>query len=160
MAIDAFESTYQKTNEWLEDIMKELDLEGDFGKRRAYQALRSTLHALRDMLTPEEAADLSARLPMLVRGLYFEGWRPAGKPKRPRNMDEFLASVAKRFERAGDGAIDPDRIARAVFRVMSGKVAKGELEDIKGLCPKRLDICDELTGLDERKIDDRRSEKS
>jgi uncharacterized protein (DUF2267 family) len=30
------------------------------------------LHALRDRLTVEEASDLAAQLPMLIRGLYYE----------------------------------------------------------------------------------------
>jgi uncharacterized protein (DUF2267 family) len=33
------------------------------------------LHALRDRLPPEIAVHLSAQLPMLVRGIYYEGWK-------------------------------------------------------------------------------------
>ena len=41
---------------------------------KAYLALRTVLHALRDRLTLEEAVQLGAQLPMLVRGFYYEGW--------------------------------------------------------------------------------------
>jgi uncharacterized protein (DUF2267 family) len=67
--IEAFDTTVQKTNEWLRDISREL---GDENRRHAYLALRGTLHAIRDFLPIEESAQLSAQLPMLVRGIYFE----------------------------------------------------------------------------------------
>jgi uncharacterized protein (DUF2267 family) len=38
--------------------------------------LRATLHALRDRLIIDEVAQLSAQLPMLIRGLYYKGWDP------------------------------------------------------------------------------------
>ena len=44
-------------------------------RQRSYAVLRGVLHAIRDRLPPQEAVDLSAQFPMLVRGFYFEGWR-------------------------------------------------------------------------------------
>jgi uncharacterized protein (DUF2267 family) len=40
-----FDTTLQKTNEWLDEISYELALEN---RHTAYLALRGTLHALRD----------------------------------------------------------------------------------------------------------------
>ena len=69
--LDVFDSTPQKTYVWLNDIMEELTYEGD--RKATYVALRSVLHALRDHLSVEEAADLGAQLPLLIRGIYYEG---------------------------------------------------------------------------------------
>ena len=75
----AFDSTMQTTNAWLSDIILRTGLRD---RHAAYHALRSVLHVLRDRLSVDEAVALGAQLPMLVRGFYYEGWHPAGKPNR------------------------------------------------------------------------------
>jgi uncharacterized protein (DUF2267 family) len=62
--LPVLEHTIQITNVWL----KKLEEEHHLGNRhQAYSALRAVLHALRDRLTPEQAAHLGAQLPILVR---------------------------------------------------------------------------------------------
>lgn len=69
--LDVFDSTIQTTNQWLNDITDELGW-GD--RQLAYHALRATVQALRDRVTVDMAAHLSAQLPLLrtrhlLRGL-------------------------------------------------------------------------------------------
>lgn len=59
----------------------------------AYHALRGVLFTLRDRPTPDEAAHLAAQLPLLVRGIYYEGYQPSNKPERYRDKDEWLRRV-------------------------------------------------------------------
>lgn len=126
--------TTKKTYEWLKDIIGELHWDD---RQKAYTALRGCLHALRDRLTVEEAADLGAQLPMLIRGLYYEGWRPAGKPlKELRQKEDFLQAIQQVFVNEPD--LDPEPVAKAVFRVLAKRVSEGEIQDIKNLMPKEL----------------------
>jgi uncharacterized protein (DUF2267 family) len=105
-------------------------------RRKAYLAMRATLHALRDRLTVEEVAQLAAQLPMLIRGFYYEGWDPTGKPLKIRDKEEFLGLVEQ--ELRGSERIDPERVARAVFKVLSDRVTEGEIEDVKHLLPAEI----------------------
>jgi uncharacterized protein (DUF2267 family) len=131
--LDVFDTTLHKTNSWLNDLMQVL---GWQDRHKAYMALKATLHALRDRLTVEEVAQLGAQLPMLIRGFYYEGWDPTGKPLRVRHKEEFLARIEQ--ELRGDDHIDPQRVARAVFTVLAKRVSEGEIEDVKHVLPTEI----------------------
>lgn len=131
--LEVFDTTVQKTNSWLKDVMAEL---GWQDRQRAYLALRATLHALRDRLTVDEAAQLAAQLPMLVRGFYYEDWKPAGKPLRMRSREEFLARIEEEFARAAP--IDPEQVAHAVFAVLAARISKGEIQDVEQVLPAEI----------------------
>jgi uncharacterized protein (DUF2267 family) len=132
--LEIFDTTLQKTHTWLNEIMDELGWEDN--RHRAYLALRTVLHGLRDHLPIEEATDLGAQLPMLVRGFYYEGWTLTDKPVRERHKDEFLAHITHAFR--NDERIDPEKVVRAVFRVLSRRVTAGEIADVKHLLPAAL----------------------
>ncbi|HVO95853.1 MAG TPA: DUF2267 domain-containing protein [Terriglobales bacterium] len=134
-AYDVFDGTLQKTQMWLNDLMTELDWHEH--PHKAYLALRTVLHALRDRLTVEEAVQLGAQLPMLVRGFYFEGWTLKGKPHKERHKEDFLAHIRDAFKE--DVTVRPESIARAVFKVLARHTSQGEIEDIKHILPKSLD---------------------
>ena len=129
--IESLDHTVHVTNEWLRDIGQQL---GDDNRRHAYLALRGTLHALRDFLPIDESAHLSAQLPMLIRGLYFEGWHPSRTPAEDRSRDAFLDRVDEALERAlwnEDSDLTAERAARAVLGVLSARVTAGEIDQVR-----------------------------
>jgi uncharacterized protein (DUF2267 family) len=135
--IEVFDTTIQKTNEWLRDISREL---GDQNRRHAYLALRGTLHAIRDFLPIEESAHLSAQLPLLVRGIYFEGWNPSNTPQ-DRSLESFLSHTEHALERAlwnEEHGIETEHAARAVLRVLSERISAGEIEQVRHVLPERI----------------------
>jgi uncharacterized protein (DUF2267 family) len=130
----AFDTTIEKTNQVLKDI------EAAYGwpktlRRQSYDALRAVLHALRDRLPVEEAADLAAQLPMLMRGLYYEGWDPSRVPVK-MHRDEFLERIRREvpFEIEGGTELLVKRVLHAVQRY----VTPGEWSDIESTLPKDL----------------------
>jgi len=131
--LQVFDTTLQLTNTWLKALMDKMEW---VVRHRAYLALRATLHALRDRLSATEAVHLGAQLPMLVRGFYYEGWQPTGKPVKERHKEEFLAHIADAFRK--DPPVDAERVARATFALLAEKISAGEVTDPKQSLPKEL----------------------
>ncbi len=135
-SIPVFQNTIRKTEEWIDEIMNLMDWAD---QKRAYKALREVLHTLRDALTVEEATDLAAQLPMLVKGIYYDGWNPTGKPIRMHTAEQFVSAVNKSFpDPELSEYIDPEDITRAVFKVISSHVSAGEIKDIVASLPEKI----------------------
>jgi uncharacterized protein (DUF2267 family) len=132
LTADLFDHATHSANGWLEDIAARL---GQGGPERAYRALRVVLHALRDRLGVNEATHLSAQLPLIVRGIFFDGWHPAGKPLR-QNREEFLERVAQEFGR--DPGTDLELVCRAVFETIEEHVTSGEAQKVMACLPADL----------------------
>lgn len=133
--IEALDTTLQKTYEWLHDIRVEIGIEN----RHAYLALRGTLHAIRDFLPLDESAQFAAQLPMVVRGLYFEGWDPSRTPEPDRTREAFLRRVETELEHAmwdEEYPIDAEAAARAVLRILSDRISGGEMLQVARAMPK------------------------
>jgi uncharacterized protein (DUF2267 family) len=109
--------------------------QGDANIVHAYHALRGTLFALRNRLPPQEAAHLAAQLPTIVRGVFYEGYRFAGKPAK-MDRDAFLEYVRRELDPVQGPATEPT--ARAVLRMLRKRIAAGELQDIRTVMPKDL----------------------
>jgi uncharacterized protein (DUF2267 family) len=128
-----FERTQEKAERWVRDMMVALGTEDP---QLALHALRAGLHALRDRLPVEEAAQLSAQMPLTIRGLFFENWRPAHKPLAIRHPNEFLALVIANFAPRMDAYADD--IIRAVFKVLDKHISQGEVTDVVMNLPEPL----------------------
>lgn len=131
--LKVFDSTIQTTNIWLDDIMKDLKWTD---RHRAYHALRAVLHTLRNRLPVDESAHLSAQLPLLVRGIYFEGWHPAAVPVKERRLDQFVAHVSEAF--ALDTEADPEQICRSVLKVLGRHVDAGAIDCLRKVLPEQI----------------------
>jgi len=136
--IEAIDHTVQQTNEWLRDIAADLGIEN---RRHAYLALHGTLHAVRDFLPIDESAHLSAQLPMLIRGIYFEDWDPANTPTgatEDRTREHFLSSIEAALDRTlwdEEEGITAEQAARSVLFVLSDRISIGEAEQARRTMP-------------------------
>ena len=131
--LSVFDSTLHQTNTWLKSLFEPLHTED---RHKAYLALRVTLHALRDRLPPELAVHLGAQLPMLVRGFFYEDWQMAKTPSTSRHVDDFLTPVEGAFRNDPDA--DIERIARAVFALLTRELDHGEIRKVVSALPRDL----------------------
>lgn len=109
--VAALDRAVVQTQAWLGHISQQMGWEDP---EKSYTTLRAVLHALRDRLPPDEAVNLAAQLPTLVRGIYFEGWHPAGKPLACRSRGEFFERV-----RRAAPELEEREAERAVIAVLS-----------------------------------------
>jgi uncharacterized protein (DUF2267 family) len=131
-APDAIERSVQKTTAWLRDLAAELGTD----EATAWRVLRAYLQILRDRLTIDEAAQLAAQLPNLLRGVFYEGFDPGHQPERIRDRDVFLARLAERAQLPGPDAAAP--AAAAATRVLRRHISAGELDDVMSQLPPEI----------------------
>ena len=131
--LDTFDKTVQESNLWLKAVMERLDTND---RHHAYSTLRAVLHALRDRIGPENAAHLGAQLPMLLRGLFYEGWDPTGKPTKERHQAAFLAHIARELPRADEDEVEQG--VYAAFDVLSKHIDRGATIKLAAMFPQEL----------------------
>lgn len=130
--LDVFDKTLQSTHAWLNEIGEALGPD----KQRSYHALRAVLTSLRDRLTVEQSAKLAAELPLLVRGIFYDGFRPTDAPLPLRSQQEFVTLVASRF--GNIGPVNPRASCIAVFRVLQRHLSRPMIDKVKASLPQEI----------------------
>lgn len=119
----------QTMQQWLKELKESGELADEAA---AYSVLRAVLHQLRDRLTIDEAAGLSAQMPLMVRGLYFERWQPHKVPRKIRSKAAFLDELS--------AAILPhtypvEWAVTAVFKLLASHCDPGEIAHVQAQLP-------------------------
>ena len=117
---------------WVDDLAQRLSWH-DRGK--AYAALIGALHGLRDALPRDEVVYLGAQLPPMLRGFYYEGWRP-GAHRAAQSLEALCARIHEAVDQ--DPGIDPEAVARAVLALLAVRLPASEIEDVIAATPKAL----------------------
>ncbi|GAB3842209.1 DUF2267 domain-containing protein [Micromonospora andamanensis] len=130
----AIESSMDKTNLILKDIEKAYGWPKE-QRNQSYAALRTVLHLLRDRMPVQESVEFSAQLPIVVRGVYFDGWQPQNVPIK-LNRDDFLYEVRQGFPY--DVAGGPERVVQVVLDTLRRHITQGEWDDVKDTMPADL----------------------
>lgn len=131
--LDVFDKTLQTTHIWLGEIMEHHGPD----RKVAWHILTAVLRALRDRLPPEVAAHLSAELPLIVRGAYYDQYRPNHRPdKATRSLDDFLASITEGLK--GGRPVNPAEAAKSVFQVLSRHIDLGQTAKVRDTLPKEI----------------------
>jgi uncharacterized protein (DUF2267 family) len=129
--LDVFEKTLQTTYIWLDEIGAVVGPD----RRVAWKVLSVVLHKLRDRLPAELSAHLSAELPLLVRGVYYDQFEPGRLPTR-WDYDEFVSEVSQWL--ADTRPVDPDLAVQAVFTVLSRHLPRGQIDKVQNALPDGL----------------------
>jgi uncharacterized protein (DUF2267 family) len=86
-------------------------------------------------LPRDEVVYLGAQLPALLRGLYYEGWRP-GEHRSAQSLSALCARVHEAVDH--DPGVDSEAAARAVLALLAARLPASEIEDVIAATPKAL----------------------
>lgn len=87
---DVFRQADHTAHEWLAEVARYLGTED---RHRAHRVMRAWLHTVRDRLPVDSAVHFGAQLPLLWRGVFYDGWLPRQVPVK-YDADQFLMTVA------------------------------------------------------------------
>lgn len=139
MSLD-FEKYAAKGNEIVNMLSKDIGLSADSSGR----ILRSTLHALRNRIGTNESFDLLSQLPMALKGIYVDGWKPEKSYERIKHVGEFFDEIRKENGQTAAYDFGNDQkmknIVGAVFKTLHYHISKGEMDDILNCMPSALKV--------------------
>jgi uncharacterized protein (DUF2267 family) len=128
---DPFAHAEHTADRWLDAVARQL---GTDDHKYTYRVLRAWLHVVRDRLTVDTAAHLGAQLPELLRGLFYEGWRPSAMPVR-YDLAEFTQRYA---DEAGIPANEAAQTAASVTVALRDLFSPGQLDNALAPLPRPL----------------------
>ncbi len=131
--LDVFDKSLQTTNIWLNDISEQLGPD----RQLAWNVLGVVLRTLRDRLPADHAAHLASQLPLVVRGAYYEQYRPSVQP------DDSLQKAADFVGRVAAGLatvrpVDPEDAITAVFNVLETHIPAGQAVKTRQALPEDI----------------------
>lgn len=128
--LQVIDHTVQLTHEWINELTERLDW---VHHKDALRLMRVVLHQVRDHLPIDELAQFTAQLPLLIRGMLFEGWVPKRTPVHQRDARVFVAQV----EELVGGVLEYRGVEdiQTVFKFLNARISRGEVEDIRANLP-------------------------
>lgn len=117
--------------QFVKEIASELNASDQLDQ--AGRIMTSVLHTLREVITPEESLHMISQLPMIIKGIYVNGWK-LHRDKKIRSMDDFIECLMLQNPRTTPNDFPNDETAivrtKAVIRVLRRHLSPGEVKDL------------------------------
>ena len=130
----------EEANEFFKRVAVELGDPKDTGK--AYRITRAVLHTLRKKIDAGESMNLVSQLPMILKGIYVDGWKISPQQKNQDGIPEFLLEIGDYLSRTAENDFpDEQQVLNglfAVMRVLRNYVDEGGMEDIRAQMPRAI----------------------
>lgn len=134
-----FDQYKAEANEWLYDVMDELQIDN---RDQAGRIFRAVLHALRDRLEPDQAANFASQLPMIWKGIFYDQYNPASTPVKIRHADEWLDFIRTKdlFAELHDFPTDAHTASAfaCVIAALERKMDVGIIDKIMNAMPEEI----------------------
>lgn len=131
--LEVIDHTAHLAHEWIAELTDRLDWTS---RRDAMRLLRATLSAVRDHLGHSELAQFGAQMPILIRGMYYEGWVPAATPVKERHLTDFLARIENQIGEVREYRGVED--VSTVLKLLNARISQGEVSDVRAGLPGEI----------------------
>jgi uncharacterized protein (DUF2267 family) len=131
--LEVIDHSVHITHEWINELAGRLDWTS---KRSTLRLFRMTLQQVRDHLMPDELAQFSAQLPLLIRGMLFEGWVPKRTPVKERSAADFISAIEVSLGDTEEYRGSQD--IKYVFELLNARLSAGEIEDVRASLPSAI----------------------
>src|SRR5215470_4537662 len=86
-----FDKQYDEATRFIKSVAKRLGTPGDL--EHAVRILKSVFGVLRRRIVPDESLQLISKLPLIVKGIYVDGWDICEPLSEAHTLDEFLLEI-------------------------------------------------------------------
>lgn len=141
--VNPFEKHSQEANRFVKTLAIRLHTPGD--PEHALRVLRAVFGILRRRIVPDESLQLVSQLPLILKGVYVDGWNIMEPLSEANTLDDFVFEI--RSDSQGKTYLDfaNDELARkkivTAFNALKQFNVEGELHDIL------YQVTGELTGI-------------
>jgi uncharacterized protein (DUF2267 family) len=109
---------------------------------QAQRILRTVLHGIRDALPPAEALAFMSQLPVIIKGIFVEGWK-ISQPHRFKKPGEFAAYIRSLSGNAAGRDFGTDQELegkiKEVFHLLDEEYfSDGQVDRLKNVLPEHL----------------------
>ena len=126
-----FENYQKEAKTWLHELCDYLGIQDE---QKAARIFRAVLHAIRDRIPAGEAIHLAAQLPIIWKGIYFDGFSLHEEPVRIRHEEEWLEFIRTKdafAERADFPTLEHAHYAfQDVMKFLRSRLSEGQYNQI------------------------------
>ena len=135
-----FDKHYQEASRFIRKLAMRIGTPGDTD--HAIRVLKSVFITLRRKLIPDDSLNIVSQLPLVVKGIYVDGWNINEPLLEAQTYDEFLYELRHNTVRRADIDFGNDDLAKkkitAVFTSLKEYIPAGELNHIREELPKEV----------------------
>lgn len=127
-----FDKHYQDASRFVKSLARRLGTPGD--PEHAIRVLKSIFGVLRRKIVPDESLQLISKLPLILKGIYVDGWNIYEPLSEATTLDDFLFEVRNTSPERSYLDFANSELAKkkivTVFNTLKRFVYDGELNDI------------------------------
>jgi len=137
---NVFEKHGQEATRFMKKLALQIGTPDDID--HAIRVLKSVFTALRRKIIPDDSLHIISQLPLVLKGIYVDGWEINEPLLEAQTFDEFLYEIRNNTERRANIDFANEELAKkkitAVFNGLKEYISDGEMEHIRDELPKEV----------------------